>query len=278
MRRRTLLSASLGLGSLVGLAAISVRPHTLPQSLQSPAGLETYSDSDLAFGTTVSIKVLHDDQLQARKALKAALREVKTIDALMSLYQERSQVYQLNLHGQVDAPDRHLMQVLASAQHLSRLTAGAFDVTVQPLWKVFSRAQANGALPSPDELATARSLVNWRQLHISAKRIRLQKSGMAITLNGLAQGYAVDLALEALQANGIKHALLDTGEFGSIGQKQTGRPWSLGIQHPRQVDAVLVKLSMDGRKVATSGDYETVFSSDYIHHHIFDPASGRSTA
>lgn len=269
MRRRTLLSASLGLGSLTGLAWVAARPG-------ASAGLTPYSGSGLAFGTTVSVKVLHQDAQTAQAAIEDALQQVKAVDAVMSLYQERSQVYQLNRQGHVDAPDHHLLQVLRYARQLSAQTAGAFDITVQPLWQAFSRAATRGALPAPDELAAAKALVNWQQVEASAQQLRLRRPGMAITLNGLAQGYAADLALAALRAKGIEHALLDAGEFGAIGRKAADQPWMLGVQHPRQADALAVKVALDGRIVATSGDYETFFTPDYIHHHIFDPAKGDS--
>ncbi|MEO8408456.1 MAG: FAD:protein FMN transferase [Oxalobacteraceae bacterium] len=283
MRRRTLLSASLGIGALAGLAGLAnvgAIPNLLRHSSQSgdvaQTGLSLHSGSDLAFGTTVTIKVLHGDALSAQAAIQDALREVRKIDALMSLHQERSQIFQLNRDGIVDAPDSHLLYVLGFAQQLSVLTAGAFDITVQPLWRAFSDARATGALPAPEQIAAAKSLVNWRQLEVQQQQLRLHAPGMAITLNGLAQGYAVDLALAALQARGIRHALLDTGEFGSIGNKTPAQPWILGINHPRQADALSALVEMDGRKVATSGDYAMAFSSDFVHHHIFDPASGDS--
>ncbi|MDP3844181.1 MAG: FAD:protein FMN transferase [Oxalobacteraceae bacterium] len=279
MRRRTLVSASLGLGALAGLAgmaSVAFPPNQLPGSSQSSPGLALYTGSDLAFGTTVSIKVLHHDALSAQAAIQDALREVRKIDALMSLYQERSQVFQLNRHGSVDAPDRYLLYVLSFAQQLSKLTAGAFDITVQPLWRAFSAARSRGGLPAPGQIAAAKSLVGWRQLAVHRQQVRLRTAGMAITLNGLAQGYAVDLALAALRARGVRHALLDTGEFGAIGSNSAGQAWALGIGHPRQADRISARVKMDGRKVATSGDYATVFSADFVHHHIFDPASGDS--
>lgn len=239
-------------------------------------GLALHSGSDLAFGTTVTIKVLHGDAALAQAAIQDALHEVRKIDAMMSLYQERSQVFQLNRHGILDAPDSHLLHVLEFAQQLSRLTAGAFDITVQPLWRAFREAHARDALPAPEQIAAAKALVNWRQLEVRQQQVRLNTTGMAITLNGVAQGYAVDLALAALQAKGVQHALLDTGEFGSIGDKAPAQPWILGIHHPRRADAISAQVKMDGRKVATSGDYATVFSADFVHYHIFDPASGDS--
>ena len=279
MRRRTLLSAALGLGALAGLTGLGSSPDLLRSfgsAYEALAGLSLCSGSELAFGTTVTIKVLHDDPLAAQAAIQSALHEVRKIDSLMSLHQEHSQVVQLNRHGVLAAPDEKLLYVLEFAQQLSQLTSGAFDITVQPLWQLFSLASGSGTLPAPDAIAKARSFVDWQGLELGQQQVRLQKGGMAITLNGVAQGYAVDLALEALRSRGVQHALLDTGEFGSIGSKTHGQPWALGVGHPRQPDALSATLKLDGRKVATSGDYATFFSPDFIHHHIFDPASGDS--
>ena len=269
MRRRTLLSASLGLGSLAGLAWVGTGTSRL-------SGLTSYSGSDRAFGTTITIQVLHHSATQAQVAIADALEQARNVDALMSLHQERSQVYQLNLQGSIDAPNRHLIKVLTYARQLAAQTAGAFDITVQPLWQVFSQAHERGELPAPQAVASAKALVNWQCLAVGEQQVRLAKPGMGITLNGLAQGYAVDLALAALRTQGIKHALVDTGEFGALGGKATGQPWVLGIKNPRQTESLAGRAALDGRQLATSGDYETFFSPDYIHHHIFDPATGDS--
>ncbi|MFA9219309.1 MAG: FAD:protein FMN transferase, partial [Sphingomonadaceae bacterium] len=121
-----------------------------------------------------------------------------------------------------------------------------------------------------------RALVDWRLLDADAQQVRLRRPGMAITLNGLAQGYAADLALAAVQAHGIRHALLDTGEFVARGKKLHHRPWVLGVRDPRDTDALAATLQIDGCGMATSGDYATTFTPDYRHHHIFDPAEGDS--
>ncbi len=277
MRRRTFLSASLGSGLLGGLSASSAsRAPTMAADQKVAGGLKPYSDSGLAFGTTVSIQVLHDSEAAAQAAIRAALQEVRDIDALMSLHQVQSQVHELNQRGVLISAHEHLRHVVDFAQQLSILTAGAFDITVQPLWLAFSRAAARGELPTPGEIAAAKSLVGWRRVEMDPLQLRLPTPGMAITLNGVAQGYAVDLALKALRAHGVQHALLDTGEFGAVGHKANGRAWQLGVGDPRRHDAILATLRLDGRMVATSGDYETFFSPDFVHHHIFDPATGDS--
>ncbi len=269
MRRRSLLSASLGLGSLAGLTYVGA-------ASVAAAGLTPHKGSARAFGTTVTVQVLHPDPLTAQAAIADALQQVKRVDALMSVHQPHSQVYQLNAQGQLQHPDPHLLAVLTYARHLSHQTGGAFDITVQPLWLAFSQAQASGQLPAPQTLAQARALVNWQGVTVQPDHLTLAKPGMAVTLNGLAQGYAVDLALAALRAHGVSHALLDTGEFGALGSKSGDQPWVLGIKNPRQTDALAARVALDGRALATSGDYESCFSPDFIHHHIFDPATGDS--
>jgi len=194
MRRRRLLSASLGLGAMTGLAGLAGLAGHAGQEVLAEQILHT--GSDLAFGTTVTITVLHIDTLTAQAAIHEALQQVRRIDALMSLQQERSQVFQLNRRGILAGPDAHLLNVLSFAYQLSLLTAGAFDVTVQPLWEAFSLASAMGALPSSTEIAAAKALVNWKGLEFDAEQVRLMRPGMSITLNGVAQGYAVDLALQ----------------------------------------------------------------------------------
>ncbi|EGJ09660.1 MULTISPECIES: FAD:protein FMN transferase [Rubrivivax] len=271
MKRRTLISASLGLGAL-GVLAWS-RRDAGPAAADA---LARHEGSTRAFGTTVTLTVLHADAATARTAIDAALAEVKAVDALMSLRQDGSQLVRLNRDGVLDSPDARLVAVLQAGQELSRLTGGAFDVTVQPLWRAFEAAHDAGGLPDAATIAAARAQVGWQRLQVSPERVTLAGAGMGVTVNGLAQGYAADLARAALQRHGIEHALLDTGEFTTLGAKEGGRPWMLGVREPRDAEAVAARLAMDGRALSTSGDYETVFSADFRHHHIFDPAVGDS--
>ena len=118
--------------------------------------------------------------------------------------------------------------------------------------------------------------MDWRRVEIGPRRIRLAGPGTAVTLNGIAQGYAADRVRDVLLSRGVRHALVNTGEFGSLGRNADGNAWTVGIQHPRQPDAYLALTRLDGRFLSTSGDYATAFSPDFLHHHIFDPRTGLS--
>ncbi len=270
MDRRTLICASLG------VAAAGVWAGLRPADASAGGGLRAHQRRERALGTSVQLTVLHSNAESADAAMADALAQVQAVDRLMSLYRADSQLVRLNRDGRLDAPDARLVEVLQQAQQLAQLTGGGFDVTVQPLWQLYTEAKARGALPTAAEVAVARAHVGWRALEVSRERVALRRPGMAVTLNGLAQGYAVDAALQALRAHGIEHALLDTGEFATLGDKARGTPWRMGIRHPRESGALAARLRMDGRALATSGDYESFFSADFAHHHIFDPATGDS--
>ena len=256
MKRRTILKAAIG-GAVLGSGAWWIARD----------GLQEFSTAGIAFGTTVSLRVLHDDGRVARDALRAAMMALHDIDRLMSLYRRDSQLSRLNRESELHGPDPRFVEVLRAAQATSQLTGGAFDATVQPLW--------DAALEQADtQRALAR--VDWRKLEVADDRVRLLGRGMAVTLNGIAQGYGVDVALAALHAHGIAHALLDTGEFRTLGRRDDGAPWALAIRDPRDEKKSAHVLPADGRALATSGDYATAFNGDYSRHHIFDPHTGQS--
>lgn len=255
MKRRTLLKAALG-SALLGTGAWWATRDRLRE----------FSTAGLAFGTTVSLRVLHDDEAIARAALADALHAVQAVDQLMSLHRHDSQLSVLNRESRLIHPDPRVLTVLREAQAVAAATSGAFDVTVQPLW-LAATGQADAD--------AARRKVGWQQLRVTDDEVTMA-SGMAVTLNGIAQGYGVDVALAALRAHGIAHALLDTGEFATLGTRDDGRPWTLAIRDPRDAQGIAHLLSADGRCLATSGDYGTAFSADFSRHHIVDPATGSS--
>jgi thiamine biosynthesis lipoprotein len=267
MRRRTFIAASIG--AVAGAVGAVVVGATGREG-------DLHTGAALAFGTTVSVSVVHPDARQAELAIEDAFHEVRRVDGLMSVHRESSQVFRLNRDGVLDRPDPHLLAVLAHARGLSQLTNGAFDITVQPLWCSFRDAALAGSLPAAANKRAAMARMDWERVEADAARVRFTRPGMAITLNGLAQGYAADLALAAVRARGVRHALLDTGEFIGAGSRDGQRPWVLGVPDPRQLDRMAAALPLRGRSAATSGDYASAFTPDLVHHHILDPATGDS--
>jgi len=229
-----------------------------------------------ALGSSVTLSVWHRDEAAAEAALDAAFAELERVESLMSLYRPESQLSQLNQQSVLDHPHPHLITVLEYAASMAKETNGAFDVTVQPLWEIYHQAKKQNRLPSEAEVHEARSLVDWRRVQIRPSSVKLTGEGTAVTLNGIAQGFAADAAMAAMRRAGVVHALIDTGEMNATGGKPDGSAFTVGIQHPRYPDTFVSMAKLQDRCLATSGDYQTRFSDDFVHHHLFDPRTGHS--
>jgi FAD:protein FMN transferase len=283
--RRTFLSLALGACTA---AAVSARASVAAQELQWRERIL------LGFGTTLWLRAAHARAPRADAALDAALTALRNVERHLSLYDAGSALSVLNRDGVLHTPPRELLEVLALARQVAQRSSGAFDVTVQPLMALWQAAHRAGRRPSASELRTARQLVDWRGVEFDSQRVRLRRAGMAVTLNGIAQGYAADRAKAALLAHGIEHALLDTGEWAAWGRGPNDRPWTLGVASPRPTPACSVSRALAalpnaacepiaharaaGRAIATSSDAHTAYSADLRDHHILDPRRGRSPA
>lgn len=266
MKRRQWLRATLGLGALAGVTGLAPALSSLHWGRRSMLG----------FGTTLSLQAGHEDSQVLDRALDAGTQALRRIERQMSLFDPGSALSLLNRDGRLHAPPAELVDILDIAHAVSRDSDGAFDVTVQPLWLAFDGARRAGRLPASREVDTARAKVDWRALDVTRRLIRFDMPGMGATLNGIAQGYAADHVRAVLASHGIRHALVDAGEFAPLGRNSEARPWTLGIADPHEASAWIARLMTDGRCIATSADALTSFSADRRHHHIFDPHTGYS--
>jgi thiamine biosynthesis lipoprotein len=230
----------------------------------------------IGFGTTLWLRAAHHNTDQLELALNDAVKAIRSVEADMSLFNPDSAVSRLNRDGVLYKPSAQLLSVLSLARHVSARSQGAFDVTVQPLWNVWSQAQAADALPDSKQLQLQRKLVNWRALEAHTDTVRLNVKGMGVSLNGIAQGYAADLVRAVLQSHGVLHAMIDTGETATLGNAPGDKPWRFGVESAAKPNAKQAEMTADGRAMATSSDAHTAFTPDHVHHHIFNPHTGDS--
>lgn len=291
MQRRQCLRLSLG---LLGAATISpiFMQSTQAATVAASEKLTWRERNMIGFGTTLWIKAAHENVEHLEIALNAAVAAIHNVERQMSLYDPESALSRLNAHGVLQQPDADFTAVLKLSKQVSLRSAGAFDVSMQPLWKVWSQATKESRSPTQRELQQAKKIVNWRAVESSSSTVRLNLSGMSLSLNGIAQGYASDKARAALEAHGIQHAMIDAGETSLLGHAPNDMPWSFGIEQSalsesiqskplqeQQLDRVQSTMPVivaDGRAMATSSDSHTVFSADHKHHHILNPHSGDS--
>lgn len=262
--------AFLGFG--MGLAA-----GVLPLASAARESLQWRERLLHGFGTTLWLRAADLDAGRVEQALDAAAETLRRIEAQMSLFDPDSALCRLNRQGRLDEPDVLLLDVLQVARKIAAASNGAFDPTMQPLWEVWQQATGEGRLPAPAAVTAAARRVDWRALDATRDRVVLP-AGFALSLNGIAQGYAADAVRSQLRALGIRHAMLDTGETAVLGQGPEGLPWRFGIEEPARGGlAPLPPVQVpDGYAIATSSDAHTRFSADRRHHHILDPHSGYS--
>jgi thiamine biosynthesis lipoprotein len=233
-----------------------------------------------ALGAEAEIQLYNGNHERAEHALVACRKEIARLEALFSLYRSDSAINTLNREGSLEHPDSEFLNLLSRAASVSALTAGAFDITIQPLWSLyashFSSTSADPSGPKESEIARTLALIGWGGVELSAKRIGFAHKGMAITVNGIAQGFITDRIAQLLRRDGYENVLVQLGESYAMGRHADGRPWRVGIGSPDGDGAVLTSVSLENRALATSGGYGSPFSQDAQHHHLFDPKNGRS--
>jgi thiamine biosynthesis lipoprotein len=163
----------------------------------------------------------------------------------------------------------------------SKLSDGAFDITVGPLVDLWKIGTKDARIPSPEEIKNTLPLVGYEKMEVDESQgtVMLEKPGMVIDLGGIAKGYAADEVVNIMKKHDIKSALINLGGSNvyTIGKKTDGSIWRIGLQHPRknQGGGFLGIIGESNKAVSTSGDYERYFIVDNKrYHHILNPKTG----
>lgn len=231
-------------------------------------------------GADAAISLYHSDPVWARACLDSVQAEITRLEDIFSLFRENSCLSRLNREGRLAAPPPEMTLLMARAKTFGDATGGAFDVTVQPLWFLyrdhFSHGDPDPAGPGRDGIDTARHLVDYRRLHVGPELISFARPGMAVTLNGIAQGFITDHIAALLKAKGFGNVLLSLGETLGLGAHPSGGSWRMGVLDPHRVSDIRHTVELRNRAMATSGGYGTRFGLGSRHHHLFDPRTGTS--
>ena len=246
------------------------------------AKLERYSATQKQMGVPFTITVYAGDEDVANEAVEAAFQRIKQLNSILSDYEPDSELMQLCRtagKGERVPVSEDLWKVLARADEISRLSNGAFDVSVGPLVQLWRISRRKRELPPPEALASARKLVDYRQIHLDPEHrtVELKLAGMRLDLGGIAKGYATDEALKVLRQRGFPRALIGGyGDF-SVGDPPPDRAgWRIGIAPLTAPDAepsefIVVK----NCGVATSGDaWQFVEIAGQRYSHIVDTRTG----
>jgi len=231
-------------------------------------------------GALSELTLWHPDAAFAQRTILRVRREIERLERIFSLYRRDSEISRLNEAGKLLKPSPELRELIEESQRLGELSRGAFDISVQPLWRLYEAHFWSRTDVQSDIAARARdvahTLVDFRQIEGGAAAVRFARTGMAITLNGIAQGYISDAITEMLRNEGYERAVVDLGEYRTIGRHPDGRPWRIGIRDGRDVGSIERMVDLEDMALAVSGGYGTTFEASGRCHHIFDPRTGAS--
>lgn len=237
----------------------------------------------VVLGARATVRLAHPDRQRAQQMLHAGLAEIERLEQIFSLYRPTSALSRLNHDGVLASPPADLLRLLSLTLRISRISNGTFDPTVQPLWRLYAdhfarrRPIAASSRPAPPQRAIApvKALVDWRRIMLSADKIAFSQPGMAVTLNGIAQGYIGDQVAALLRRMGLRHALVNLGEISALGRHPDGRGWTVGIANPDRRPGLAHRLSLSDAAIATSGQtHADGQRRSPAFGHILDPRSG----
>ncbi len=248
-----------------------------------PAGpsLARFSFERSVMSLPVKLVFYAPDAEAANRAAEAAYRRVLRLNDILSDYDAESELLQLVAtagQGKAVPVSDELWRVLVHAQALAARTGGAFDVTVNPVVRLWRRARREKRLPPPEKMEAARQLVDYRNVRLDPahKTVELVKKGMRLDLGGVAKGFICDEVLLTLRAHGIPRAMIVAGGDIGLGDPPPGKPgWviGVGVLEPEGPPSQYLCLARCG--VATSGDmFQFVEIGGKRYSHIVDPRTG----
>ncbi|MFC4876769.1 FAD:protein FMN transferase [Microbulbifer halophilus] len=209
--------------------------------------------------------------------------ELEQVNREMSTYIDDSELMRFNRGpvGEAVPVSGHLAGVVARSLELYRRSDGAFDVTVGPLVNLWGFGPQPEPETIPDDADIDRLLeqIGSDALVVERSPDRITRSRpVEIDLSAIAKGHGVDRVAELLEAQGIRHYLVEVGgELRTRGKNPRGNPWRIGVESPDPTGRAVQKpIEISGKSVATSGDYRNYYERDGVRYsHSIDPRTGR---
>lgn len=241
---------------------------------------QSYSQTRSLMDTTITISVVGNNETHALEVIDNAFEKMYYVDEIMNNYDNDSEIAVLNKESAVYDADQELIYVINRSKYYSEVSGGAFDISIQPILSLWASKYSPGGTyldPTPEEINETLELVNHSAIVVEGNNIILEED-MAITLGGVAKGYAVDLAIDSMMNDGITSGFVNAGGDGRyIGTKPDGSMWRVGLQNPEKSEDAVTIMDIQDMAVATSGNYERYFSDAAKVSHIADPRTGYSS-
>ncbi len=247
------------------------------------------SGQRLVMGTFARIVAVAMDREKADKCIEAGFEQLEMVDNSMSDYKPESELGMVNREAferEVEVSDA-VFEVLEKSVNYSKKSGGAFDVTVGPLVDLFRDAKEKGIKPTQEQISEVKKKIGFEKLELDKEKrtVRFLVDGMRIDLGGIAKGYAIDKAIDAMQKGGTIGGMVDVGgDIRCFGAPPNSRDtWLIGLQDPSvekedlATNKYLLVLKLTDAAIATSGDYRRfVMVGAEKYSHIIRPSAGES--
>ncbi|GAA4131876.1 FAD:protein FMN transferase [Flavobacterium chungbukense] len=244
-----------------------------------PVEWNRYTITGKAQGTTYSIVYYGKDSIITKKKIDEKLME---LDSSLSLYKSYSRINQFNNTAKGIVLDDHLLSVIKKALLVNKDTDGLFDITIYPLVEAwgFGKKKTNN-IPDDSEILSLRNCVSSKLIELKGNYLSKKKPCVKIDLDGIAQGYSVDVLADLLEQYNINDYVIELG--GEIRVKGTKKPsgekMKIGIESPSEDEFDLQPfneiISLNKGAVTTSGSYRKFHESNGRKiTHIINPKTG----
>lgn len=242
-----------------------------------------YEEEFYVFGTLVKVSIWGVPTEPARQAVNTIAQDFQSMHYRWHAW-EPGPLVDLNkaiAAGQVwTVEDDSLLALIQQSQLLAQQSEELFNPAVGQLIKLwgFHRSEFphHDSLPPSTAIAALVALApSMADIQLQGNQVWSRNRAVQLDFGAIAKGYAIDLAIEKLQQQGIHNAIVNAGgNLKVIGQKGT-QPWRIGIRHPSG-QGVLAAISVSGEEsVITSGNYERFREHQGKYYsHIMDPRNG----
>jgi thiamine biosynthesis lipoprotein len=268
------------LGSLGRGAAAVLLPAYLPQPRRRPFSSEHFIERwSWAMGQPVHLQLFAASEAEGYDAAALALAELRRVESRLTLFDDASDLCELNRQAGRRAiqAGEDLTFVLARAMEFKRVTAGAFDVAVEPLMRAWGFHSPRKTEPTPTEIAGAREAVARAQVVLDSGRVQLPDSTTLLDLGGIGVGYGLDRAAGVLRRLGIERAFLDvSGDCIAIGTPPDDeKGWTVAIAGPVRGSGTIGRTRLRNEALATSANtMSVVHYGRLVRGHVMNPKTG----
>ena len=266
-------------GTLLVAAALAAMPASSARS-QGTRRLVTYPTRTM--GTYANVTLATADSAASAPLAHLAHLELWRLDSLMTNWTTTSEVARINrvAGAEPTVVQPEVAEVIDRSLRLWQESDGAFDITVEPLVRLWGFLGGPKRVPSEEEVQAAFRRVGSQRVHFdrATRVLRFDNPGVKIDLGGIAKGYAVDAAARALRDAGVTSALVDLpGNMFAIGAPDGADHWRIGVRDPRGRMPYFARLDLfPGEAISTSGKYEQFVAQDgRTYGHILDARTGR---